>query len=401
MAKPDGTTAADREVADASVDEPSTDRAPIDEDAPAKPDHDASDVVVAADVSREGASSLDASGPVAKRLIVFYTPHGTLAEEWRPTGGETDFVLRSILEPLTPFRSRIIVLEGLDNGSAPNGEASHSTGAATLLTGLLGTSFQDGGPFQPWYRGGGPSLDHAIATAAGSGPKLQEIHLTAIRLNPPEHTITYGGANDLILPELDPRVAYPAVLGTAAPAALATVDPTLPDNVPAVGRAHMDLVVDAFAKGTSATASIMWGGSFMNTPFHWLGIADGFTTLAHETAGAGSPTTMDFTKVQTWFATQFAYLLNRLETIPEGGATMLDNTLVIWVSEAGSPPAAHATRNIPVVLAGNVAGRFRTGRYLKVDRQHSDLLLTIAQAFGLSTFGDPAAKPITELLAAP
>ena len=41
------------------------------------------------------------SGPPQKRLIVFFTPNGTIPDAWRPTGGERDFTLSTILSPMS------------------------------------------------------------------------------------------------------------------------------------------------------------------------------------------------------------------------------------------------------------------------------------------------------------
>ena len=83
------------------------------------------------------------------------------------------------------------------------------------------------------------------------------------------------------------------------------------------------------------------------------------------------------------------------------GVTMLDRSLVMWISETGEA-SSHSGHNIPVVLIGNLGGALRQGQYLQyVSRTQGDLLLTLAQVAGATTFGDPAiaTAPLTELLA--
>ena len=41
-----------------------------------------------------------AAAPTPMRLLLVFTPHGTVWDQWRPSGGETDFTLSYILEPL-------------------------------------------------------------------------------------------------------------------------------------------------------------------------------------------------------------------------------------------------------------------------------------------------------------
>ena len=71
-------------------------------------------------------------------------------------------------------------------------------------------------------------------------------------------------------------------------------------------------------------------------------------------------------KIYKWYASNFAYLLTQLDAVKEGdGTTLLDNTLVFWVSgdpEAQRPrPDEHAVRH-----RGQGARKVRTGRWMKV-----------------------------------
>jgi len=50
----------------------------------------------------------------AQRFVGVYTPGGTVLERHWPRGGETDFQLSNILEPLAPVRDKLLVLKGLD-----------------------------------------------------------------------------------------------------------------------------------------------------------------------------------------------------------------------------------------------------------------------------------------------
>lgn len=59
----------------------------------------------------------------------------------------------------------------------------------------------------------------------------------------------------------------------------------------------------------------------------------------------------------------------RLAAIPQaGGATALDNSLVVWGNEIATGP--HGTDNLPIVLLGGAAGRLkRTGYVVDADSQ--------------------------------
>jgi hypothetical protein len=125
--------------------------------------------------------------------------------------------------------------------------------------------------------------------------------------------------------------------------------------------------------------------------FDWLGLnlGSGWHGRVHM-HGGDNPEGM--ARAFQWYSQEFAYLLAQLDSVNEGTGTLLDNTLVLWLSEFGDG-GAHDTRNLPVVLAGGLGGRLKTGRHLAFgNRSHNDLFTTILQLFGGTdvTFGHPA-----------
>ena len=64
----------------------------------------------------------------------------------------------------------------------------------------------------------------------------------------------------------------------------------------------------------------------------------------------------------TVYAEHFAYLLDQLDSVPEGNGTLLDNTAVVWLTELAT--GEHALSRVPNVIAGGAGGYFRTGRYV-------------------------------------
>lgn len=67
--------------------------------------------------------------------------------------------------------------------------------------------------------------------------------------------------------------------------------------------------------------------------------------------------------IRTFQSELIAGLATKLRNIPEGDGTMLDNTLIVYFSDAGSQ---HHTSydNMPTVVVGNMRGKLNTGRYL-------------------------------------
>jgi hypothetical protein len=105
----------------------------------------------------------------------------------------------------------------------------------------------------------------------------------------------------------------------------------------------------------------------------------------------------DFVTIMQWRCDVFRELVQLLRTTPDGTDTLLDNTLVVWLSDYAN--GDHGSRNVPYVMAGGAGGRLRGGRFLKYPGQpHGRMLLSIAHAMNvpLPRFGAGAA-PLTGL----
>jgi hypothetical protein len=152
---------------------------------------------------------------------------------------------------------------------------------------------------------------------------------------------------------------------------------------------------------------------------------DGPTSLAalgpdiySPAAAALYPNLAQLSAIDLWYTKQVAYLATELAKLTSiGGGNLLDQSAIVWGSEIDLG-AAHNHDDAPLVVIGGCGGRLATGQVLRfpleldadpttsnvVDRCHNDLLITIAQAMGVSlgSFGDPALckGPIQELLLA-
>ena len=107
------------------------------------------------------------------RLVIFYSPGGTLLDQWRPTGTETNYTLSSMMAPLNPYKDRLLFLDGLDLKITEIGVGHpHSRGMAGLLTGtkLLPGTFETGMGLAGFADG--PSVDQVIATRNSMGLKF-------------------------------------------------------------------------------------------------------------------------------------------------------------------------------------------------------------------------------------
>lgn len=322
-------------------------------------------------------ASPDASNPAQfpMRVVFFYTPLGTVLESWRPA---TPFALTGILKPLEPFKDRLLVIDGIDNLARPGVPTTDVNGPNLLLTG----------------RASGSSLGQLLMAKSAGSVMFGSVHLGVQSLV----AIDYSPAP---IPASNSPGTMARTLFGGHPMSAQIIAPFAnTDDFAAAGRQQMDLVRAVLQYDRTRVISLSWGDVHGDTLFTWVpGVNKDYRTLATN-SGAPGLDRDHFIAAQTWYAQQFAYLVNLLATTPEGaGSSLLDHTLLVWVSESGEA-SVRTGRNIPVVLAGNMLGRFRSGEYVRTIGSQANLLATIASVAGAGAFGDPALgnTPIAGLL---
>jgi hypothetical protein len=161
--------------------------------------------------------------------------------------------------------------------------------------------------------------------------------------------------------------------------------------MPTVGKLQMDMLVLALSCELTNVANMQWESAAGGGTFGFLGVSGGHHGISHQSS-AGAYESL--TKINTWYASQYAYLIDKMATTTDArGASLLDGAVMLWWSELGRGNN-HTRAGIPFVMAGSGGGAFPTGRLLQYSgASHTDLLLSIAQAFGLSVtaIGDPGA----------
>jgi hypothetical protein len=383
---------------------------------------------------------------VPKRLLVFYQAHASILHHWRPEGSETDFALSNILAPLTPFRDRLIVLDGLVAGATGGADAhAHVRGGYGLTTGR--SAIAGGSKGHP----AGLSFDQLIANAVGDATAFKSLQFGVG--SSPHYSAAVAGPSAPIPPEIDPAVMFQRLFedfdpsdegaaarrlakrrsvldavdqnlglvregvgvadrhrldahldsvreiektleqlqnagGCAPPDLPAGLEPSDPEAFATIGPVQRQLITAALACDLTRVITFQWGNQSGGNTFSWLGAEDDYHHTAHR-AGAGSINNAEtYLPAAVWFAEQFRDLLAQLEAVDVGDGTLLDHTLVAWMGTVG-----HGISTVPIVLAGGERLGLRTGRYLQLDGETNDLMVRIAQLMGLpevDTFGDPA-----------
>ena len=178
----------------------------------------------------------------------------------------------------------------------------------------------------------------------------------------------------------------PACISPSAPAAVPG-HLSDNDNFPAIGRLQMDILALALTCDLTRVASLQWSRSVSLTRFTWLtpAINDPHHDLSHR-GDDDAPAQDKLLRINTWYASQLAYLLGKLAAAQESdGSRFLDSTLVLWSNELGKGNI-HSRALAPYVLAGKAGGALTTGRFLTYagDLPHNNLLVSVLQAMGIS-----------------
>jgi uncharacterized protein DUF1552 len=403
-----------------------------------------------------GLPSLGLAAPARprQRLVVMFSPNGTIPPAFWPDEEGNNFKLKEIMTPLDAFKERMLILHGLSNKVRGDGD-NHMRGMSCLLTGIeLFPGNIQGGSHTPAGWASGISIDQELKNFFQSREETRtrfgslEFGVGVNDRADPWTRMSYAGPNKPVAPISDPYQMYQKLYGQlkdkenlqsilddvrddlkkvrklisaedrkllddhealvrqmekeiseAGQQKLRIAPPTLEegiadqnDNVPRLSRMQIDLLVNSFVNDMARVATLQYTKSVGMARMNWLDVKEGHHTLSHEPDKNDEAQAM-LVRVNKWFCGELRYLAERLANTPEPGGegSLLDNTLVVWTNELGKGNS-HTLDNIPFVLVGGGFG-FQMGRSLKLDKvPHNRFHLALAHAVGhrIETFGKPS-----------
>ncbi|MEM6996528.1 MAG: DUF1552 domain-containing protein [Myxococcota bacterium] len=157
--------------------------------------------------------------PAPKRFITFFTPHGTIKENWTPSGTVENFSLSPILSPLEAVKDRLVVIDGLDIQVDPDSPLGgpHTTGPAYLFTGsamMEGNEFQHQSSGGPHGWGSTISVEQEIANTIGMSTAFKSLELGVQTGGAhPGSRISYAGPGQPLAPESNPQAVFDQLFG--------------------------------------------------------------------------------------------------------------------------------------------------------------------------------------------
>jgi hypothetical protein len=333
-----------------------------------------------------------------------------------------------VLAPLYDVRSRLSIVEGLDMMSAMLDQPGNNHGVswAHLLTNAFGNydePFQTGGGIHPYART--MSIDQYIARQVvlpGMIPSVEWGYGGRFGSGPIGYSTGPDGA---WLPyEDDPSRAFARLFPDGPPAPEAPTAPTRRDRIAAHRASVLDLAADQYARviptlgaedrrrlelhrdevraletrlrvapggGALGTCDPTFAseGERMDQFFRLVTIAfscdltrvatlnvgqlspgdfgappgDVHEEYAHGTSAEAHLAMADYYR---YHARQFRDLLSSLDAVPDGDGTLLDSTIVIWLTELAT--GSHDMGDSLVVVGGGGAGTLSPGRYIRFAR---------------------------------
>jgi len=365
------------------------------------------------------------AGPIEPRFLVWFNGNGIPERYWIPRETGPDYELTPCLAPLTRVRGYVHVISGIDNVAARlNGQGN---GHFSALCGLMtGTAFTGRGA-------SGPSIDQILAGKIGTKSRFRSLQIGVAQESHGENVhrnMSWAGFERALPPEMIPHNLFDRLFGvrdegwihrkksvldlvsedvtTLKPAlgqadrqrldehltsvrdlerAIASLPPDYGKNIkepeditdltdyPRIAKIQSDLLVHAFASGQTRVAAYMLTKCQSLTRFPWLGHSDNrHHDYTH--TNAGSPKQQRTMRdICRWHVEEFAYLLERMKSVPEGDGNLLDHTACVFVHEhAEANP--HKCNGLAILVAG---GGIKAGTHTKSHNSIGDVYLTIAE----------------------
>ena len=396
-----------------------------------------------------------AAGPFPKRFAVLFMGNGINGNHWWAKGSGAEMKLSKSLQPLEPIKQKINVINGLFNQPAV-GMGIHPGQTGNLLSGVpiqRGAIVKAGITMdQVIANHVGPDTPHASIVLACEQP-MTGYHETNFSMAYSSH-ISWQNADSPVPNEVYPSLAFDSLFenrgslrytsildrvkeraevlsrkvsstdkykldeylssvreveqriermrtvkdkaddlakskGPVVYTAMERPQNGLPEDLRDHTRLMCDIVALAFQTDKTRVASLLLARDLSSLYYPFLGVKEGHHGASHDDLSEG------YERISRFHLSQLAYLAQKLDAMPEGEGTVLDNCCLMWLSNMWAG-WKHDNMKVPVVLAGGLGGTLQTGRsldYLYAGDDHRrlcSLYLSLMDRMGvkLERFGD-------------
>jgi hypothetical protein len=390
--------------------------------------------------------------PVERRFVLWFNGNGIPERYWIPDETGAAYAMTPCLEPLARLRDDVHVVSGLDNSAIVNTAFDgHSTAMSALMT---CTRYSGRGP-------SGPSLDQLVAAKLGSDTRFRSLQIGVSQESfggAMQKNMSWAGPDRPLPPEEIPHRLFDRLFGArdegwvkrkrsildavrenanelrkglptedsqrldehlssvrdlersiaSLPPEFRKVTPPGEDfdmkDWPRIAKIQSDLLAYALATRQTRIASYMLTKCQGLARFPWLGHTAArhhdYTHKDGKAPGAsGAEGQRILRDICRWHVEEFAYLVSKLKSIPEGAGTLLDHSLLVFVHEHAEANLHKASGMIAVVAGSQ--DRLMHGRHTRLAGNVGDFYLTLTEGVlnaGLGTL-PTATKKLPGLLA--
>ncbi|MEO8131822.1 MAG: DUF1552 domain-containing protein [Bryobacteraceae bacterium] len=369
-----------------------------------------------------------AEKPIETRFVLWFNGNGIPERYWIPSEEGADYRMTPCLSPLAAWRKDVHVLSGVDNAAAGGKGNGHTNSMSGLMT---GTDFTGRGP-------SGASIDQIIAAKIGADSRFRSLQIGVAQESFGEsmqRNMSWAGYERALPPEMIPHRLFDRLFGAqeggwvnrkrsvldtvladatalqkrlpgddktrveehmagirdleraiaGLPPEYRRIDP--PDfdgdmkDWPRIAKLQSDLLVQALATRQTRVASYMLTKCQSLTRFPWLGYTSSrhhdYTHAEGKTSGAdGVEGQRVLRDICRWHVEEFAYLVAKLESVPEGDGNLFDHTSLIYAHEhAEANP--HKNSGLAMIVAGG-SKKLAKGAHTRIAGTVGDVYVTVA-----------------------
>jgi uncharacterized protein DUF1552 len=395
------------------------------------------------------ATAKTAARPV-RRLGFVYLPMGATPGKWSPQGKGTITELSPILNPLAPFLDRITVISNLEHknayaaGNHATANCTFLSGVRAKFTD--GSDYEMGTTVDQIaaQKIGGdtrlPSLE--LATDFNYVVGNCDNGYACVYMN----TLSWSSPTTPLPMEADPRVVFERLFGDGGSAEerrtelrrtgsildwvlgdMARLQLTLgsadrvkvdhyldsvreierriqraeqegalgdglaiarPLGAPPAWEDHVKLMFDLQALALQAditrVITFQLAREVSTRTYPQIGVPDAHHPTSHHQNDPEKLAKLE--KINTYHVSLFAYFLDKLKSTPDGGGTLLDNSMYLFGSGMGNPDV-HDHSKLPILVAGGGAGSMKGGHHIEYEAATplSNLLLTMLNKAGVES----------------
>ena len=142
-------------------------------------------------------------------------------------------------------------------------------------------------------------------------------------------------------------------------------DNGLPEDLREHTRLMCDIIALGFQTDKTRVASLILARDLSSLYYPFLNVREAHHSASHH------DTTDAYESIVRFHLSQMVYLAQRLDAMPEGEGTVLDNTCLMFMSNMFSG-TKHDNSKVPIVTAGGLGGALQTGRVLDYSKETDD-----------------------------